>query len=289
MSQDDDAYGATIAKRRLSRILTELRKKAGMQANHVCDRLTWGRGKVGRFEANAWKRPEMSHMRDLLRIYQPDEQTQEHVLELARLARERAWWRDSYWQDVFGDDEFPGFESDATFIRTCMPSIIPGLLQTEAYIKSQMRVGPKPADEEWQKRALQGRLRRQKILDREETAPRLMAVITESSLRYEWGTDEEQRDQIHHLIKASRRSNVNLRILRFKDGHHPGMNSLINAFTFSYDDEPPMVYLETDTSVKEVSPEEAKSYLELFNRIRASAASTEESIEFLTTLAEELE
>jgi len=65
----DDAYGATIAKRRLSRRLAELRVATGYTANHVCDILNWGRGKVGRFEANQWKRPEMSDIRDLLRIY----------------------------------------------------------------------------------------------------------------------------------------------------------------------------------------------------------------------------
>jgi Helix-turn-helix domain len=65
----DDAYGATIAKRRLSRRLAELRVSTGYTANHVCDILNWGRGKVGRFEANQWKRPEMSDIRDLLRIY----------------------------------------------------------------------------------------------------------------------------------------------------------------------------------------------------------------------------
>ena len=65
----DDAYGATAAKRRLARRLTELRQASGHTANHVCDLLDWGRGKVGRFEANQWKRPEMSDIRDLMRVY----------------------------------------------------------------------------------------------------------------------------------------------------------------------------------------------------------------------------
>ena len=65
----DDAYGATAAKRRLSLRLTQLRQASGHTANHVCDLLDWGRGKVGRFEANQWKRPEMSDIRDLLRAY----------------------------------------------------------------------------------------------------------------------------------------------------------------------------------------------------------------------------
>ena len=61
----DDAYGATVAKRRLSRRLTEFRVARGYTANHVCDMLNWGRGKVGRFEANQWRRPEMSDIREI--------------------------------------------------------------------------------------------------------------------------------------------------------------------------------------------------------------------------------
>jgi hypothetical protein len=287
VSDGDDAYGATVAKRRLSRILTDLRRKTGMHGNHICDRLSWGRGKVGRFEANVWRRPEMSDIRDLLRVYEADEETRQEVEDLAIRARARAWWRESYWKDVFEDSEFPGYESDASEIRTCLPLILPGLLQTEEYSRTQMRMGTK--DAAWRERALRGRLRRQAILDRDETAPRLVAILTEASLCYRWGSPDEQREQLHHLIKMSLRPHVELRILRFADGPHPGMNSLINAFTFPYDDEPPMVYLETDTSMTEVSQQEAKSYLDLFERIRASAVPEAESTAFLKTLAEQLE
>ena len=83
----DDAYGATIAKRRLSERLAELRVASDYTANHVCDILNWGRGKVGRFEANQWKRPEMSDVRDLLRIYGVTDGAADDVEELAIKAR----------------------------------------------------------------------------------------------------------------------------------------------------------------------------------------------------------
>ena len=129
----DDAYGATIAKRRLSHRLSELRVASGYTANHVCDILNWGRGKVGRFEANQWKRPEMSDVRDLLRIYGVTGSEGEEVEELAVRARARPWWRD--FPEIF-DSEFPGYENDASTIRAFMPLILPGLLQTPAYIES---------------------------------------------------------------------------------------------------------------------------------------------------------
>ena len=66
----DEGYGATVAKRRLSHRLSVLRKRSGHTANHVCDMLNWGRGKVGRFEANQWKRPEMGGLA-MVREFRP--------------------------------------------------------------------------------------------------------------------------------------------------------------------------------------------------------------------------
>ena len=106
----DDAYGATIAKRRLARQLTAARLKTGYTANHACDILNWGRGKVGRFEANQWKRPEMSDIRDLVRIYGIDGDEKDEIEDLAIRARARPWWRE--YPEIF-DSEFPGYENDA--------------------------------------------------------------------------------------------------------------------------------------------------------------------------------
>src|SRR5258708_31802650 len=137
----DDAYGATVAKRRLSRRLAELRTESGHTANHVCDILNWGRGKVGRFEANQWKRPEMSDIRDLLRIYGVDSVAAEELEELAIRARARPWWRD--YTDIF-ENEVPGFENDAVRIRVFMPLVLPGLLQTRDYMEALWRAGSAP-------------------------------------------------------------------------------------------------------------------------------------------------
>jgi transcriptional regulator with XRE-family HTH domain len=179
------AYGATIAKRRLSRRLVELRSTTTHTANQVCDKLGWGRGKLGRFESNTWKRPELSDIRDLLRFYQVSDDERRELEELARQARQRAWWRE--YSDVFADTEFPGFEADATRICLYMPLVLPGLLQTPAYTEAQMNVATQSPD--WRKRALEARQRRQEILERDdETAPRIEAVITEASLLYRWGT-----------------------------------------------------------------------------------------------------
>jgi transcriptional regulator with XRE-family HTH domain len=280
-----DTYGATVAKRRLARRLTELRIKNGYTANQVCDKLNWGRGKVGRFEANVWKRPEMSDVRDLLRIYGVDEAEALELEELAVHARGRSWWRD--FGDVFGDSEYPGYESDAVRISVYMPLILPGLLQTHDYIDATLRVGSKSA--EWRQRAVEARCRRQEILERKEDSPELVAVITEASLMYRWGSREQRREQLEHLVKMSHQPSVDLRLLRFAGGLHPGMSSLISIFDFS-GDEPSLVYLENDAQTQEVnSNEDVEAYNLIFGRILEAALDAVATAAYLEKLAQTLE
>jgi transcriptional regulator with XRE-family HTH domain len=281
----DDAYGATIAKRRLSRRLAELRVATGYTANHVCDILNWGRGKVGRFEANQWKRPEMSDIRDLLRIYGVGPGVQDELEDLAIRSRARPWWRE--YPEIFGN-EFPGYENDATHIRVFMPLILPGLLQTPAYVESLMRTGSRPPV--WRQKALETRLRRQEILDRTgPTAPKLAAVITEASLMYHWGTRSDRYEQVVHLAEIGSHPNIELRIQRFIDGAYPGMHCMINIFGFP-DGDPSLVYMETDYAIEEVSSAESvTTYEQAFGRASGGALEPADTAVFLRQLAEKLE
>ena len=281
----DEAYGATVAKRRLSRRLLQLRVQSGYTANHVCDMLNWGRGKVGRFEANQWKRPEMSDIRDLLRIYDVDEGEREQLEELAIQARARPWWRD--YSDIF-ENEFPGFENDASRIRVFMPLVLPGLLQSQDYAEAFMRIGPRPPS--WRRKVLDTRQRRQEILSRPgDTAPMLTAVITEASLRYQWGSRSDRRDQIEHLIDMGRRPKIDLRIQRFTDGPPPGLMSAINIFDFA-EGEPSIAFTETDFAVVEVNdPDQVSRYIQSFEKAVDGALEPSDTAIYLRQLADQLE
>jgi transcriptional regulator with XRE-family HTH domain len=281
----DEAHGATVAKRRLSRRLLQLRVQSGYTANHVCDMLNWGRGKVGRFEANQWKRPEMSDIRDLLRIYDVEEGEREQLEELAIQARARPWWRD--YSDIF-ENEFPGFENDASRIRVFMPLVLPGLLQSQDYAEAFIRTGPRPPS--WRRKALDTRLRRQEILSRPgDTAATLTAVITEASLRYQWGSRSERRDQIEHLIDMGRRPNIDLRIQRFSDGPPPGLSSAINIFDFA-EGEPSIAFTETDFAVVEVNePDQVGRYIQSFEKAVDGALEPSDTAIYLRQLADQLE
>jgi transcriptional regulator with XRE-family HTH domain len=281
-----DLFGSTIAKRRLARRLTSLRERNHFTANQVCDKLNWGRGKLGRFEANVWKRPSLSDIRDLARIYGLDAEGQAELEELAKLARRPVWWSD--YRDVFGDSEYAGYEADAVGIRLYMPLILPGLLQTPAYTERVLAVGNRPAA--WRQRALEARLRRQEILERSGgSVPELIAVITEASLLYRWGTPAERHAQLGHLIEMSRCPHIELRVLRLADGLHPGMSSMIRIFDFP-GEEPSMAFLESDAGLEEVStPEEVDAYVTIFGRIRDAALDGPATTALLKAMAAKLE
>jgi transcriptional regulator with XRE-family HTH domain len=287
---DESSYGATVAKRRLARSLAALRARAGMSVNEASDKLGWSRGRLNRFEANLWRLPDASHVRDLARIYGATQPERDELEELVSLARARLWWHEPEKdKDRVFTNEFAGFENDAARISVYMPLVLPGLLQTEAYARAILATGP--WDQGWRERALAVRLRRQQILDRADgTAPRLVAVITEAALLYRWGTQEQRRAQVAHLAAAARRPNVELRMLRFAGGPHPGMSSLIDIFDFPDDDEPSVAYLENDTGIQEVTKADlVDAYKATFALIRDAALAPAATRTHLDTLTHTLE
>ncbi|WP_066371990.1 helix-turn-helix domain-containing protein [Herbidospora mongoliensis] len=270
-----DAYGATIAKKRLADFFGALRLDRGLTATQICERLGWGRGKLGRFELNQWKRPEMSDMRDLLRLYQIEGEQYDRIMSLALLARERAWWRD--FADVF-DSEYPGFENDASTIRCFFPLTIPELLQTKKYAAQRH---PRSA------RQVESILYRQRILLRPAaTAPRLTAVITEAALRYDWGNVGDQLEQVVRLVELGRRPNVELRLHAFHGGSPPGPVLPVTQMRFPPDDGDDLVFVDTGVALSHIASQpESVTYMTHLEEVLQQALDHVRTLDYLSDLA----
>jgi len=114
-------------------------------------------------------------------------------------------------------------------------------------------------------------------------------VITEASLRYRWGMHTDRREQIEHLAETSKRSNVELRIQRFDDGPPTGLFSMVDILGFP-DNEPSLVFVETDYSVAEVSePAAVHGYIQSFERACDAALEPGDTTVYLETLAKRME
>jgi hypothetical protein len=260
--QSGDAYGGTIAKRRLAMILTHLRLDRGLTASQVCTTLGWGRGKLGRFEMNRWKRPDMSDIRDLLRLYRVSRGERGRVVQLAALARQRPWWRE--YGDIF-DTEYPGYENDAGHITVFVPLAVPALLQTPAYTRAHAARTAMPTS--WRDRFVETMLSRQRILHREcPTSPTVVAVITEAALCYDWGTSADRREQAIRLLELGQRPNIEIRLYPFAAGPYPEPLSPVSHLRFG-DESLDMLFIETGPSTLLVNdPAQARVHAEQLSR-----------------------
>ncbi|WP_326642789.1 helix-turn-helix domain-containing protein [Streptosporangium sp. NBC_01755] len=276
----------TVKLRRLSAELVRLRKDAGLTVEEVTTRLGWSNGRLTKWELNQWVRPDVVLIRALLDLYGvTDEQVRNAILDLARQSREKGWW--AKYNDVFRGS-LPGFEAEATQIRTYEALFVPGLLQTADYAAAVFRAG-QVLDDASVKRRVEVRIVRQDVLKRERP-PELYALIDEAALRKMIGGPAVMAEQMRHLIEAAAAPHVTIQILRDSAGAHAVMTGAFTILDFATELDPSVVYLETATdSLHLEKPEELQAYGRIFTRAVAISEPPEESVRYLATMVDQLE
>jgi transcriptional regulator with XRE-family HTH domain len=122
---------------------------------------------------------------------------------------------------------FAPHEAEATALYTFEHSLIPGLLQTEAYARAILETHP-DATEDVVNDRLAGRLSRQAILERDDPPPPVVcALLDQSALGREIGGPAVMREQLMYLAAMSRRPNITVQVIP-NAGAHLG---LLGAFT----------------------------------------------------------
>ncbi|MEV4383300.1 helix-turn-helix transcriptional regulator [Streptosporangium sp. NPDC049644] len=275
----------TVKRRRLSAELIRLREQAGLTHDEVAKRLEWSRGRLTHMEQNKWVLPDIGNVRLLLDLYNViDPTVREAILDLARQSREKGWW--AKYKDVFGGS-LPGFEAEATQIRTVELVTIPGLLQTAAYATAVFQAG-QVLDQAAVRRHVEARLARQAILNR-DNPPQFWAVVDEAALRKMVGGPAAMAEQLTHLVSMARHPNITVQVLPDSIGAHAAMGSGFVVLDFMGDLDPSLVYLETPTDNLFLErPEEVQAYALMFNRVVAAALTVEQSVHYVTALVDQL-
>lgn len=127
-------------------------------------------------------------------------------------------------------------EARATSIRTFVPQVVPGLLQTEEYADAVIRAGDPTVDHE---QSLKVRLKRQELLTR-ENAPRYHVILGETALWQEVGGPDVLFAQLKRLTDLPR--SVVLQVLPFREGAHAGVDGGVTLMEFAAED--PVVSVE---------------------------------------------
>ncbi|MFD9337959.1 helix-turn-helix domain-containing protein [Streptomyces sp. NPDC060028] len=114
-------------------------------------------------------------------------------------------------------------EEAAVTLNTYECRSIPGLLQTEAYARAQIRdVPPLPTPEQAEARVVQ-RLERQALLRRTPFVA-LSFIIEQSVIERQTGGPEVTRELIDHLLECAKLPNVDLQIMPTISPEHAGLD-----------------------------------------------------------------
>jgi transcriptional regulator with XRE-family HTH domain len=134
----------------------------------------------------------------------------------------KGWW--SAYQGRVTQYALNLAELEAGAVRLCLydPLLVPGLFQTEDYIRALFGdMQPKHATAE---DAIAFRLARQRLLTGKNT-PAVHAVIHEAALRMQYSSPGVTRGQLLHLIELARLPNVTIQIFPFRTRTFPGVSS----------------------------------------------------------------
>lgn len=269
-----------MGRRQLALDLRKLRMAAGLTIDDVARHLECSPAKVSRFETGAVK-VGIQDLRAILELYGVEGPEREELFTLVRQARARGWWQS--FADVVPPDSttFFGMEDGAASIAQHSTSLVPGLLQTEAYARSL--IGSLPAVPNGLiERRVELRVRRQQLLTRRQP-PTLHTVLDEAALCRMIGGAAVMADQLDQLLEVARRPNVTLQVLPFSSGAHPAAGVSFTVFGFPDPSDAHVVYREQlDRNNFLDHPSEVAPYLDALAEASRIAESAECTIERIT-------
>lgn len=207
-------------------------------------------------------------VRKLADWYGISDAERDRFLALAAESRRRGWWQQVDLPDSYRT--LIGLEQSATSIREYCSSVVPGLLQTRDYARAAIRGSVLDLDAGQIESAIDTRMRRQDVL-RRRRPPELVVVLDEAVLARVTGGPQVMRKQLEHLISASEDLHIDVQVIAFEMGAHPGGESHFIMVDVDADI-PGTVYIEGFSGASDMnSISEVARYDTLWSHLRGVA------------------
>jgi len=268
-------------RRRVGRRLREMRLRAGLTLEEAAPRLDTSRTSLNRIELGEY-RASVHLIRSMMDLY---DCYVEGLLDEAREALKQPW----YPQYNKNDMGYVGLEDEAVLVRTFCGLNLPGLVQTERYIRALFEgcphLMPSPTKIEEQ---VAVRLFRQRRLRDTDNPLEMVAFVDEAALHREVGGTDVMREQLKHMVEAAALSSVTLQVLPYGCGAHGAMNGGFTLLSFS--DFPEMLYAEYATGSLHIeSKEQIQLARQLLDLLRSRALSPADSVAFIEHVSTEFD
>lgn len=232
------AKGVTVGSE-----LRRWRKAANMNQRQVGDSIGKSHVTIGRYERGELV-PQPEDLSAMLAVMDVPVESREETLALARAANDSHWLAMGMPEQHRQLTALVDIESKALSISTVSPLLIPGMLQTSAYVRTIMERAEVATQEIAARVAV--RVGRREVITRAKEPVHLNAFIAESVLYQVIGSPAIMVEQLQFLEEMASRSNVDLRIIPTAVDWHPGMDGPFSLAEFAEDD--PVVHLENRIS-----------------------------------------
>ncbi len=270
--EQENRLDAELLRRQLRGELHRARVEAGLTQKAAAEMLDWSVSKVVRIEQGVVP-VAPSDVRVMLSLFGIDkEEVVDVLMALARDARKPGGW--GQYEDIVSQP-FKLLiveESSAAHVWKYEPSVVPGYFQTDSYARALLTaLGYSGRDFN---RRLEIRSKRQEAI--EASPGELHVIIGETALVRTVGNDGEMREQIRYLRSKGEEPKIDLYLLPFSAGAHPGMGG---AFTVTQFDDKTLtdsLYLQ-DAELRSTSldrAEQIQHYLNLFAELQGRATKT---------------
>ncbi|MGW8553796.1 helix-turn-helix domain-containing protein [Streptomyces tubercidicus] len=178
-------------------------------------------------------------------------------------------------------------EKYAETIEEWCPTLIPGLLQTEPYMRAVVRTTHPLAPDEEVEEKVSARTARAHLFDDDRKTPEYWVILPEYVWRCPVIPAAEMADQLDRIVQLARRRRIVPQVLPWNRGPHPLMMvGLAKIMTFP--DAPPLTYLESQYSGHTIDdPALVKNYRKAYDRLRAAALAPEASLTMIEAAAED--
>ncbi|GAB2892879.1 transcriptional regulator WhiJ [Streptomyces mayteni] len=276
----------TARQERLGTELRRMRERAGLTLRQAAKGLGMDPTRISHAEAGrVGIAPE--RLRSMAAHYDCVDQRFIDGLVAMTGERTRGWWEE--YRDRLGQSalDLAELEHHAHSLHTHQAAYVPGLLQTEDYMRGVLSYAvPEPAPETLEA-AISFRLRRRDVLDRGPGFS-LLAVTHEAALRTRVTDRKVAREQLLFLLAQSERPNVTVRVIPFDTDHFGGAGhsilhvrgSVARLDTVVIDAMPGAVWLDAEAQLAK--------YRASMDKVTRSALSPSASRDLVQRLAHEL-
>ncbi|WP_258347920.1 helix-turn-helix domain-containing protein [Saccharopolyspora gregorii] len=279
----------TVRRLQLGNELRHARQKAGFEQHEAAKELDCAHSKISRLELGQGGITK-GDLKLLLEFYGVDPADMQWMFELARTRSTRGRW--TGYRAVFPEwfRMYVDLETDAESIRQTKTEIVPGLLQTEGYIRA-LHTASVRADDGGVDALIESRQERQQVLDR-AASPTMRFILSESCLHRKVGDDSVMCEQLDHLDKAAQREDVDIQIMPFNAATQTGGISydftMLQIPASGISSSLEFVYVECFDDARYLDAKDAVAqYDRLWSRLQAAALGPRESQDLIRSVGQQ--